>query len=204
MKIETIDVMCEGYVCCESGFYTAQDILQVDSSYSFVKGSNKIYGEIDSGVWAVSYLLSMYGHKSKNFSFLKQPKVVVNGSVVPLQNIVPYSCYMDRSYPLFSGNSSIKKMVVKGIRTNQLNVTPEEVRQIFGIDLERFERPLVSAGNEIFKAMAAIGYCYEKQIYCFPWLSQMRFHGYHQNLNGVIDILDSLGRIAIVPIGSEG
>ena len=69
------------------------------------------------------------------------------------------------------------------------------------MDSERFERPLAGAGNEIFKAMAAIGYANDKKVFCFPWLSKKRFESYHENLTDLLRTLDDLGQISIVPVG---
>jgi hypothetical protein len=72
---------------------------------------------------------------------------------------------------------------------------------LFCIDNERFERPLKGVGNEIFKAMAAIGFSYKKEIFCFPWLSNRRFESYHKNLTALLQILENLGKTVIIPIG---
>ena len=72
---------------------------------------------------------------------------------------------------------------------------------MFQIDNDRFERSLASMGNEIFKAMSAIGFSYNKEIFCFPWLSSKRFNSYHRNLSVLLHILEKLGKIVIVPVG---
>ncbi len=79
--------------------------------------------------------------------------------------------------------------------------TPENIRDMFHINSERFNRTLVGVGNEIFRSMAAIGFCHEKQVFCFPWLSKKRFNYYHGNITDVLNILESLGKIIILPIG---
>ena len=56
-------------------------------------------------------------------------------------------------------------------------------------------------GNEIFKAMAAIGFSYKKEIFCFPWLSNRRFESYHENLTTLLQILEKLGKTVIIPVG---
>lgn len=60
----------EGYVSCRSGFYYALDLLNGDVDYVFSHGINKLRGEIDSGCWAASYLLSMYTCRREDFVFL--------------------------------------------------------------------------------------------------------------------------------------
>jgi hypothetical protein len=53
----------------------------------------------------------------------------------------------------------------------------------------------------MFKAMAAVGYCSKKQIICFPWMSKQRFEYYHENLSDLIDTLEKLEMVTILPIG---
>ncbi|MEE0859595.1 MAG: hypothetical protein U0M12_09065 [Acutalibacteraceae bacterium] len=50
MKIESITVANDGYAHCQSNFYSANDILYSASNYNFLVGTNKLIGDIDSGV----------------------------------------------------------------------------------------------------------------------------------------------------------
>ena len=108
MKISSIVVKNEGYVHCKSTFYSAQDSLSRYSCYSFSSGINKLIGEIDSGNWAVSYFLSMYKHRPKDFVLFEQPEVFVNNKCVSLNELSEFSCYMDKLDPLFSSVNSVK------------------------------------------------------------------------------------------------
>ena len=201
MKIEKVVIKNEGYVHCQSGFYSAQDGVSADEEFCFRTGINKLYGEVDSGVWAISYLLSMYSCRPKDFILWYNPEVTVNDTVMPLEDFARYSCYMDESYPLFSTKDSVSKMVAKGIRKNKLDYSTEEIRDLFGIHPHRFERPLTGVGNEVFKCMSAIAYCHEKYVYCFPWLSKMRYEYYQNNIVWLLEILERLECIVIFPVG---
>ena len=201
MKISNISIKNKGYVDCKSCFYSAQDGLSDNLCYSFKPGINKLIGEIDSGNWAVSYLLSMYGHRPKDFMLFERPEVTVNGKIISLNELSEFACYMDKLYPLFSTARSVKKQIIRGLKSSKLNCSYDDIKNLFQIDSERFERPLTGVGNEIFKAMAAIGFSYKKEIFCFPWLSSMRFEGYHLNLTYVLQTLEKLEKTVIVPIG---
>ena len=201
MNIESIVVKNEGFVHCKSRFYSSQDGISQDDRYFFTAGVNKLYGEIDSGVWAVSYLLSMYKCKPKDFILFGKPEVIVNDKKMLLSEVAEYTCYMDESYYLFKGNRTVKKMVKNGIKKNKLNCSADEIRKLFYITPERFERPFSGVGNEIFKAMSAIAYAYNKQVYCFPWLSKSRFDYYHYNITGLLEILEKMNKTIILPIG---
>lgn len=51
-----------------------------------------------------------------------------------------------------------------------MDYSAEEIRDLFHINPKRFDKPLASAGNDVFKSMVAIAYCCVKYVYCFPWL----------------------------------
>ena len=203
MKIESVNVRNDGYVDCKSGFYTSQDLIYEQTKYSFTTGINWLIGEIDSGCWAVSYLLSMYKWRPKDFILFRDPQVTVNDTVMSLDEISKYTCYLNRLYPLFSTKRPIEKLVMHGIKKNKLDYSPEEIRDLFHMDSERFTRPLTGVGHEIFRAMAAIGYVHNKQVFCFPWLSKKRYDGYNLHMPDLMSILESLKMIVIVPRGQE-
>lgn len=143
----------------------------------------------------------MYTCRREDFVLHKQPEVLINGECVSIEEAAKYSCYMDRIYPLFSGDGIVKDLAEEGLNKNGLEYSVADIKNIFGIDNKRFERHLDGVGNEIFKAMAAIGFCNKKEIFCFPWLSNKRFESYHFHLTHVLDILNGLGKIVIIPIG---
>lgn len=201
MEINNISIKNEGYVYCKSSFYSAQDSLSNYSCYSFSCGINKLIGEIDSGNWAISYLLSMYKHRPEDFVLFEQPRVAVNNKFISLDELSEFSCYMDKLYPLFSTTNSVKEHIIQGLEHSKLNCSYDDIKNLFYIDNERFERPLNSVGNEIFKSMAAIGFSYKKEIFCFPWLSNRRFENCHKNLTALLQILENLKKTVIIPVG---
>ena len=201
MKINDIKIQNEGYVYCKSSFYSAQDSLSNCMNYTFSIGINKLIGEIDSGNWAISYLLSMYKHRPEDFILFEKTKATVNNEEISLTELSEISCYMDKLDPLFLYNDSINKLIMQGLEYSNLNCSYDDIRDLFHIDIERFQRPLSGVGNEVFKAMAAIGFSYKKEIFCFPWLSNKRFDSYHKHLTTLLQILEKLKKIVIIPVG---
>lgn len=201
MKISNIIIKSEGYVYCKSNFYSVQDSLSNDSCYAFSPGINKLIGEIDSGNWAISYLLSMYKHRPEDFLLFGQPKIAVNNNWISLNELSKFSCYIDKVDPLFSTENSVKEHIMQGLDHSKLKCSYDDIKNLFCIDSERFERPLKGVGNEIFKVMAAIGFSYDKEIFCFPWLSNRRFESYHENLTTLLQILEKLEKTVILPVG---
>ena len=201
MKINNISIKNEGFVYCKSSFYSAQDSLSNSSHYTFAPGINKLIGEIDSGNWAISYLLSMYKHRSEDFVLFEKPTVTVNDISFSLNDLSELSCYMDKLDPLFSSDDSVKEQIVQGLNHSKLHCSYDDIRNLFHIENDRFERPLCGVGNEFFKALAAIGFSYGKEIFCFPWLSNKRFKNYHANLTVLLQILEKLEKTVIIPVG---
>lgn len=202
MKIKNINITNQGHVICKSNFYSAIDVISKNISYNFSSGINKLVGDIDSGKWAISYLLSMHKHRPKDFILFDQPNVTVNGMLMSLNELSDFSCYMDTLHPLFSETKSVKNLVEKGLKHSESNYSIADIKDLFCIDAERFNRPLKGVGNEIFKAMAAIGFSHKKELFCFPWLSARRFEGYHENLSTLLQILKNLEKTVIIPIGA--
>ena len=202
MNINNIRVICNGYITCKSSFYSVLDVVNQETVYEFSKGINKITGEIDSGIWGISYLLSMYVYKQKDF-VLNISQIEINNYSDTLDNVSNYACYLDKSYRMFSSKKCVRKLVENGLKKTGINKSPEEICKLFLIDPIRFERPLAQVGNEVFKAMAAIAYCNGKQIFCFPWMSKNKFDYYQNNLKGLLDTLKNLDLIVILPIGKE-
>jgi len=201
MKKDIIKIRASGYVYCKSEFYSAQDTISENREYTFLPGINNLVGDIDSENWAISYLISMYNCRSKDFIIFDKPKIELNGEAVVISELSATACYMDKSYPLFSSKKTVRQLVLQGIKSNHIELSADEVRSLFLISEDRFDRPLKSVGNEIFKAMAAIAYCNRKEIFCFPWMSYRRYEGYHYNLSGLLEILESLNKVVILPIG---
>lgn len=158
MKIKTIRLKCEGRIRSRSSFYTAQNIISEHDEYVFVNGINSLSGDIDSGTWGVSYLLSLYPYRSKDFCLFRQPELTVNGEAVSLKDFAKYSCYLDdKLYPLFSGNHPAKSIIQKALKKRGSDKTAEDIRALFQLTPERFGRPLKAMGNEKIRAMAAVG-----------------------------------------------
>lgn len=201
--MKKISITAEGYIHCKSRFYSVNDNVSADTKYDFTVGLNKSVCEIDSGNWAVSYLMSMYIHSAKDFVLFRQPQIKVDSKSTTIEELSQKSCYMDTLYPLFSKKTPVHKLVAKGIKINKLDTTAENIRELFCIDKERFTRPLSGVGNEIFKAMAAIGYVNKKEVFCFPWMSHKRFESYHANLTEVLRILEDLNSVIVLPVGRE-
>lgn len=199
MKILNITIKNEGYVHCKSAFYSCKDILS-PTKYTFTNGINMLNGDIDSGIWAISYLLSMYKCNSQEFILFDETTLTINSENMQLDNFLLFSCYMDSLYPLFASDASIRTIVSDGLKKTQSFSNPDDLKELFQLDCERFNRPIRKVGNECFKAMAAIGCAHNKQVFCFPWMSETRFN-YYKNISDLLNTLEFLNKVVIFPIG---
>lgn len=192
-----------GRVLCKSVYYTASDGFDGEFHCAFAPGVHRLVGDIDSGVWAVSYLLSMYCHTPKYFSLSEPPTVTVNGNTLSLEEFARFACYLDRSYPLFAKTAPVCRLIQNGLRRTRSGQSLEEVQALFGISPERFDRPLTDMGNELPQAMAAVAYSQGKDVFCFPWMSEKRLAEIGEKLPPLLDTLDRLGKIVLLPLGPQ-
>lgn len=194
--MDTYQINGSCYIDCHSNFYESTGVLR---PYTFHSGKNILEGEIDSGVWELSYLLSMYHKREKDFISFNEPTVTKNGQEIPLEEILSKSCYMDRIDPLFDTEQTIRSLIEEGVKQNQLSLTAIEIQTLFQLDQERLDRPVSQVGNEQFRAMAAIGVAMGKEWFCFPWLSRKRTEDYGLQLSFAVDQLEKLKKNIILP-----
>ncbi len=192
-----------GRVLCRSAYYTASDGFDGEVHCAFTPGVHRLVGDIDSGAWALSYLLSMYCHTPKCFSLSEPPTVTVNGFPLSLEEFARFACYLDRSYPLFAKTAPVCRLIQNGLRRTRSKQSLEEVRSLFGISPERFDRPLSDLTDELPQAMAAVAYSQGKDVFCFPWMSEKRLTELGENLPTLLDALDRLGKIVLLPVGVQ-
>ena len=183
---------------CESRFYSCKDIIGKEQEFTFLPGTNHLMGDIDSGIFAISYILSV-----PNQSNAYERTVLVDDGGKKLSDVQKQSGYVDESYMLFSKRKSVKQMILSGLKKSGCSVSFEEIVTIFGLSNDRLNRPLKQCGNEGLRAMVAILFSYEKNIFCFPWLSKNRYESQHSHYVKICDILSSFGKTVIIPTARD-
>ena len=170
-------------------------------SYQFQNGVYVLAGEIDSGGWAFASSLCQ-----NNTNFLGSDTVIkFNGGIMSLADMIEISC--DLSYePVESereNEKGIRQKIAEGIEKYNLNYSLEEIKELFFIADERFDRPVHCVGNERYRCNAAVGYTNGKKIFCFPWLSK-KMTAYHCGwLRHLCDIMSELDCIVFLPLSSS-
>ena len=198
MKIENLSVSVDGYIKSKSSFYMAQSALE--GTYQFISGINEYISDIDSEYWALSYLLSMY-RKNKDFILFNELKITVNNNSMQISEFLKLSCYMDELYPMFSTKTNIETLINQGLKKSKTNMTADEVVDAFKLDEERIALPISQVGNMKFRAMAAVGVSFGKEVFCFPWFSEKLFASYHNHLIYTLDVLEKMNKIVVIPKG---
>lgn len=199
--MEQLIVSGEGYIKCRSSFYLCNDTLEKSQKFTFSRGTNLLCGEIDSGIWAISYLLSMSRYAKKEIAIFDKVDITANGRKSSLEEITQRCCYMDEVYPLFKTKKTVEKIIADLLKGRPDKQMPQQIRELFLLSSDRYDRPVNCTGNERFRMMAAIGYCAGKDVFCFPWLSDKRYRYFGNNLLATLEILTSLGKTVILPVG---
>lgn len=187
---------------CISAFYTAFSKTYDSKQYKFEKGINILPGGIDSDVWAVSYIISMSGTSActKNTVYYEDPVVLIDGNKSSLEELAKISCYVDRSNTSLFSKQTVRRRIETALKKSHMDYTPESIKELFGLDNQRFERPVIYCGNEALRAMCAIAFCEGKKVFCFPWFSKKLYKYSEYNLNFTVELLKSLGCFVILPL----
>lgn len=203
--IERIEFSGSLIILCKSERYTSSNYLQASKKLEFTRGTNILKCDIDSGEWGASYLFSMYNNKfAKNKNYYDHPlTAMVNGVETPLEELTRCCCYLDvKEYPLFnSKKKTVRKLINAGLKNGIVNKSFNEICDIFELSQDRLDRAICFVGNERFRSMSAIGYAFGKQVFCFPWLSDMMYNYYANNIMSISNALECLGLMSIIPHG---
>ncbi len=187
-----------GYAVCNASF-GKHNISFDEKELSFSSGINVLEGSIDSTAWAISYTVSMYGESIEDFVGFDEPEIIFNKEKITLKEIVDKSCYMDRCYSMHSSECPIKDIIEQELVSRNSSMSAGEVCELFGISKDRAEMSVKRVGNEKYRCMAAIGYACEKKIFCFPWTSKKMMLYYGRNMTDVLETLNSLDVIVLLP-----
>ena len=164
LEVKNFSVYTVCHSCIVGEIYTTCS----NFSNMFVAGTYWLKGEIDSGGWAFAHTLICSNRKKTILE--KQTQYYFQGKQVSLNELQTHTWYLgeyDRSQ-----HKTVKELVEKGLKKTGLPYSSEDIRQLFHIAPERYERNTRHVGFELFSCRAAIGFANGKDIYAFPWLSQ--------------------------------
>ena len=202
-----IKINVGGYVDCKSSFFSVSDVIQ-EQEFVFSSGINRLFGEIDSGNFGISYLISMYDRVNKNIIFLPH-NAIIDGKEMTLSELAKISCYIDKSYPLFSDKplfhrkKTVRQHIECGLKKSKLPYTSTEILDIFKVQEHHRDILIEQTGTERYKIMPTVGFAYGKEVFCFPWFSKIRYNAFWGHITQAINVLSDMSKTVILPLSKE-
>ena len=93
-----------------------------------------------------------------------------------------------------------KECIEKALYISGLDYSTAEIKDIFSLSDQRFERPLEYVSGEIWQISTAVNFALGKDIFCYPWLNEFDIFRYETACElGTIDFLKNKGKIVLVP-----
>lgn len=181
--------------------YDQEGFLKI--TYQFKKGN--VYGIVSDfgcGSWG---LVTCIGGRGENYF---TGKIMLNGYEILAQELSVYSAFLtEKIIPeinCIENLGSAKECIQKALDVSGQKYTVEDIKSIFHLSDERFDRPLDCVSGEIWIISMAIQFALGKEIFCFPWLNMQyisKFIGMCEL--GIIDFLRSTGKIVLIPTSQK-
>lgn len=180
---------------CRSQLYSSKESF-LPITYQFVPGN--IYGLISDfgcGSWALSTCLG-----GRCGSVVKG-SVFVNDRKMDCNELSRYSCFVgEKFFDGINSNNNVltaNECIKKALEISQLSFTVDEIKKMFGLSEERFNRDLNCVGVEINRISIAIGFALGKEIFCYPWMNTHELIGF-LDIN-TLNILKRHNKIVLIP-----
>ena len=201
MNIFDVKNFCAS-VNCEYNYIKGFYLSCNEFSYSFKSGAYALTGDIYDGSWAFAY--SLCPMKKEHWT-IDQERVSLcwNGKKVTFQEIEKmtwYVGYYENKKNIFIKNHSVREKIEKAISKNNLKYTSNEIREMFLLSDIRFDRPLNAVGIEMMRASMAIGFCQNKNIFCFPYMGIGVLYDKLDQFKYLFEILKAFDKIVLLPV----
>lgn len=162
----------------------------------FSAGIYWLQGEIDAGGWAFAYTLTSSDKKTS--VLMDETEYIFKGKPVSLKNLQNDHAWYLGEYDK-SRRKTVRALVEQGLQKSRLPYSADDIRQMFRIDEQRFERNTRQVGFELFSCRAAIGFANGKDIYTFPWLSKGQQVGEVHIIKNVCRVLREHQKLVLIP-----
>ena len=183
--------------CHSLTFHSRESFLPI--SYQFSPGN--VYGLVSDfgcGSWG---LTTCAGGRFTRQHF---GKVLLNKKEVTADELAKYACFICESVysPLEVQPHLLtpRECIERALSISFQPYSIDQIKSLFCLTDDRFERPVMYASGEIWLISMAINFALGKQIFCYPWLNAMdiaRFEIACQH--GIIRFLRDSGKIVLVP-----
>lgn len=193
-ELELLDVT-GGFECNLFNYGSMRDTIG-HFNYKFVPGVYVIKGEFGLGGWALTEILA--GREQMFSGTIRADGL----PLTPLQ-LKRYTCYVGDDLNIDKKlrfrkktiHDQIQYAVDKGLGYGK---SVDEIKKMFELSDRRFESVIQQTSGERWRISMAVGYAYEKNIYCFPWVNS-RFLKSLMCLETCFKYLVESGAIIIIP-----
>lgn len=183
--------------CRSLTFRSRESFLPVN--YEFKPGN--VYGLISDfgcGSWGLATCVG--GRFSKHHS----GKILLNETEITAEQLTQDACFISEN--VYTGLNSDPKLstprecVEKALSISSQPYSVDQIKSLFHLSDDRFERPLVYASGEIWCISMAVNFAFGKQIFCYPWLNAIDISRFEIACkHGIIKLLKASGKIIVVP-----
>lgn len=161
----------------------------------------KIYGlcgDIREGSWALSWALGGRSEQSSG-------EILLDGVHALQKDLKGRSCFIGEPYypsvnsPFFPG--TVRACLTKALQTVPTGWTLEALTEAFHLTPERFDRsPMHVQHPQSWYLSAAIGFAAEKDVFCFPYLTEDTLRTVERmQTAGMLNLLRENSRIVLLP-----
>lgn len=192
-QVEINDFMGSAY--CHSQSYSSREGF-LPITYQFLSGN--VYGLISDfgrGSWGLTTCL---GGKCET---VIKGTVAVDRQTVNCNELRRYTCFVGERMindidPEQIGLSA-SKCIKRALEISKLPFTVDQIKEMFELSDERFDRDLNMVSGEIYRISIAIGFAFNKDIFCYPWMNTHDLSRYVDKK--CIEVLRKYKKIVLIP-----
>lgn len=185
--------------CKSNLFQCRESFAQVN--YDFKCGN--VYGIVSDfgcGSWG---LVNCVGGRTESEQWLTG-MVSVDNVVVTPKEMRDYSAFVGEK--IYAGindlceQMSARECIEKALKISNQPFNVSDIKNMFNLSDERFERNLEYVSGEINRISIAVNFALGKEIFCFPWLNE------HEIINipiSILNILKKHNKIILIPTSQK-
>lgn len=181
--------------CCSRIYSSKEAFLPI--TYQFCAAN--IYGLISDfgcGSWGLATCLG-----GRGAAMPIKGSILVNDKEVKNSDLKRLSCFVGED--VFDEINSeqeplcVNECIRKALTISGLPFSVQEIKKLFHLSDERFDRSLNSVSGEIWRISIAIGFALNKEIFCYPWMNTHDLSKFVDLRN--INVLREYKKIVIIP-----
>lgn len=184
-----------GSAFCHSQLYSCKESF-LPITYQFLPANSYgLFSDFGRGSWALTTCLGGRGYDP------------ISGSIY--LNEVEICCNEMRKYSCFVGENTFDQInnaedlltakicIQRALDISNLPYSVSEIKDLFRLSDERFERNLQYVSGEIWRISIAVGFALNRELFCYPW---MNIHDLNAYLDvEIINVLKKYNKIVVIP-----